>query len=717
MSVSHNIASANIFDSTEGGRDILTDSSVGNRLIKRQSSAFDVQPPPFDPAAWNDDETVVFSHRDIPGTNRVGPIQILRHGDRWVMVWASFESGSGINSWISFSQDLRNWYGHTRILGPAIGGWEGPRNLPEALIYDPTLEKWVLFYGGAGLDTISQGLRGFGYATADKITGPYTRNVNNPVGTITQIDVSWAPQPADALYMQGCVLIDGVYHAVINAGIRSTSDYSAGIFTATSPDGPWTSSDGNPLWPGIDADWPDGSTPGFPWYSDAAGRWYMPFFDGGNGRLGFAHSANEKIDSSWTRSDAVSITPINGGAGMNATIVPVGGEAWYCFVSVSEDAGEAGSVNSQVRLITSGDVPGRDSIPPVDALLSDNNAVGQALEKLATGVSSTIPDLPNKIWSRDNSILITRPIDFVAVKDGLVAAWIPWITGDSTDVVGDNNATAASIVDDGGVSVFQFTGGDDKITAGAVPGVTDAITYICRYKRTSGAGRQYFLYTDSVQASTNIAYLDSPGLGVGDEAVNDQWRHIAITYDGAIIRVYIDGAEVSNRAKTGALPEITNVTIGSHDVGQGMVGNIAEVRIYDRALMPAEVTETYDNFDDVSETVADRLNKADETSISFVVESGTSRTLGIGDSKKYIRCTSNDPVSITVAPQSDASWATGTHITLIPAGEGQITVVAGAGVTINTPDTLRSAKRYAPMTLVRTETPDVWDLAGYLEVA
>lgn len=95
--------------------------------------------------------------------------------------------------------------------------------------------------------------------------------------------------------------------------------------------------------------------------------------------------------------------------------------------------------------------------------------------------------------------------------------------------------------------------------------------------------------------------------------------------------------------------------------------------------------------------------------------SGSSFT--ISDRERWIRTTSGSAVSIVVPPYSAVPLPPGTCRSVIQGGAGQVTFVAGAGVTINTPETLKIAKRYAVAMVVATETQDVWDLAGYLEAA
>jgi hypothetical protein len=73
--------------------------------------------------------------------------------------------------------------------------------------------------------------------------------------------------------------------------------------------------------------------------------------------------------------------------------------------------------------------------------------------------------------------------------------------------------------------------------------------------------------------------------GIADSEVDDGWHFVAATYDGSNVRLYIDGelkSVAAYRAKVGNNP--FPVTIGD-----GFVGIIDEISIYDRALSAEEI--------------------------------------------------------------------------------------------------------------------------------
>jgi Concanavalin A-like lectin/glucanases superfamily len=101
----------------------------------------------------------------------------------------------------------------------------------------------------------------------------------------------------------------------------------------------------------------------------------------------------------------------------------------------------------------------------------------------------------------------------------------------------------------------------------------------------------YYLEGDStsskpVTGGKNIGDL----FGTGALATNT-WIHVAGTYDGATVRLYVNGVQVSSRAQTGTMVVSTNaLQIGGDSIyGQYFPGKIDEIRIYNRTLSAAEI--------------------------------------------------------------------------------------------------------------------------------
>jgi len=125
-----------------------------------------------------------------------------------------------------------------------------------------------------------------------------------------------------------------------------------------------------------------------------------------------------------------------------------------------------------------------------------------------------------------------------------------------------------------------------------------------------------------------------------------------------------------------------------------------------------EITVAQSQVTDLSTALAAKAPLA----TTVTTESGTSRTLAIGDARTIIRCTSESATSVTVPPNSSVEFVIGDSIIIRQAGAGQVTVVAGDGVTINTSQTLKTLAQHATVAITKVAT-DEWDMTGERESA
>jgi hypothetical protein len=112
-------------------------------------------------------------------------------------------------------------------------------------------------------------------------------------------------------------------------------------------------------------------------------------------------------------------------------------------------------------------------------------------------------------------------------------------------------------------------------------------------KETTG-GLVYALYA-SDNAPWPAAYIRAGGVevevtGIASLPLNT-WTYLAATYDGTLLRLYVNGAEVGSRAASGALQTSTGrLRIGGNAVwAEWFAGRIDEVRLYNRALSREEI--------------------------------------------------------------------------------------------------------------------------------
>jgi hypothetical protein len=88
-------------------------------------------------------------------------------------------------------------------------------------------------------------------------------------------------------------------------------------------------------------------------------------------------------------------------------------------------------------------------------------------------------------------------------------------------------------------------------------------------------------------------------------------------------------------------------------------------------------------------------------------------TLDLADTGKYLRSTSASDYALTVPANATVAFQVGSHIDLIQAGAGQVTITPAVGVTINAAPGYKTATQWAAVTLIKVDTNE-WDLIGNL---
>lgn len=78
----------------------------------------------------------------------------------------------------------------------------------------------------------------------------------------------------------------------------------------------------------------------------------------------------------------------------------------------------------------------------------------------------------------------------------------------------------------------------------------------------------------------------------GGTATLGVWQHVACTYDGSRVRLYVDGVEVADRSWSGSVVLSMPGALGRNPSGgRNLNGLVDDVRIYSRALSAAEIGE------------------------------------------------------------------------------------------------------------------------------
>jgi C4-dicarboxylate-specific signal transduction histidine kinase len=100
--------------------------------------------------------------------------------------------------------------------------------------------------------------------------------------------------------------------------------------------------------------------------------------------------------------------------------------------------------------------------------------------------------------------------------------------------------------------------------------------------------------------------------------------------------------------------------------------------------------------------------------IAINAQTGTTYTTVLADDGKLITCSNASAIALTIPPNSSVAYGIGTQINIAQLGAGQVTITAGAGVTLNSEGSkLKLKGQYAVGTCVKTDT-NTWFVVGNL---
>lgn len=120
---------------------------------------------------------------------------------------------------------------------------------------------------------------------------------------------------------------------------------------------------------------------------------------------------------------------------------------------------------------------------------------------------------------------------------------------------------------------------------------------VSKSRRLTAATQTGYIFPRTNDNWNNIVFLiNFNGLGwrqlTAPYPGKDSWHHVAATYDGAYMRIFIDGVMANEMAITGSITVNTNpLTIGHHNgyTNEFYKGKLDEVRIWNRVLSPCEI--------------------------------------------------------------------------------------------------------------------------------
>lgn len=249
---------------------------------------------------------------------------------------------------------------------------------------------------------------------------------------------------------------------------------------------------------------------------------------------------------------------------------------------------------------------GSSCVPFVQPVISIGSnapsiAVGGRLDLTASGGVSYSWTGPNGFTSIDQNPFI----------DNMSLSNAGWYTVNVTTASGCSVPASIIIQVSTPARALNFDGDDDYVTVPHSntlnPGTgitietwvypTDAVTpsqsvvgkssqqvrgYI--FPRTDDGWRSFSFYVHLDGQGWNIISASYPGV--------NEWHHVAATYDGFVMKIYLDGVLKATKEVIGTISSNLNpVTIGTQPgfSGEFFAGNVDEVRIWNRAMDKCEI--------------------------------------------------------------------------------------------------------------------------------
>ena len=224
----------------------------------------------------------------------------------------------------------------------------------------------------------------------------------------------------------------------------------------------------------------------------------------------------------------------------------------------------------------------------------------------------------------------------------------------------------------------------------------------------------YYKIGDGSTAWTSLAYGTIAGVLANNSITS------AMIVDGAIVNADINASAAIDKTKISgtAITAADTGTVTSTMIVDGTIvaGDIASDAITTAKIADDSVTTAKIADDSVTQAkLADRaVGSAELTNLTVATAITDTYTLVLADAHKVIPLNKGTSFTVTVPPNSSVAFEIGDQVNLLQLGAGQVTVAAGAGVTIRSEgNKLKLKGQYAAGTCIKIDT-DEWVLVGNL---
>ncbi len=304
------------------------------------------------------------------------------------------------------------------------------------------------------------------------------------------------------------------------------------------------------------------------------------------------------MNQAGTYTFLLTVTDNDGDTGLDTMDVTVTAAAPTTY-TVSGSAGANGNISPASQIINSGNTATL-TVTPNSGYTASASGCGGSL----VGTTYTTGSITGNC---------TVTATFTASAGGLIASYsMSEGSGVTTaDGVGTNNGTLNNVTWTTGRygNGLQFNNsGTSYVSLGNSSSLTPStgLTVMAWVKTNNNAVSQWIVTkapgvadpyyirlqgTGNIRFSTKTGATEVPLTTTGGLIPTGVWKHVAGTWDGTTMRVYIDGIPVSSIAQSGVMTNTsTDVRIGGNTSGNlPFNGTIDDVKIYNYALTQAEI--------------------------------------------------------------------------------------------------------------------------------
>jgi len=123
---------------------------------------------------------------------------------------------------------------------------------------------------------------------------------------------------------------------------------------------------------------------------------------------------------------------------------------------------------------------------------------------------------------------------------------------------------------------------------------------------------------------------------------------------------------------------------------------------------------TREDFTDGQVLTAAQMDAVATAMIAINAQTGVTYTTVLTDDGKLVTCDNASAIALTIPPNSSVAYGIGTQINIMQLGAGQVTITAGAGVTLRSAGSkLKTSAQYAVGTCCKIAS-DTWVVVGNL---